>query len=133
MMFFNDHSGPVRVGQPCRHARHVAEMIRTKNGRHRTTVRMAAHDNILYPQAYDRVFDRGGDAAGSLSIWRCDIAGITTNEQIARPGLSDQVGNDARISAGQEESLRILTGSQTAKERSFLGKDVPLEPPYAVE
>ena len=58
VMFFNDHSSPVGVGQPCRHAGHVAEMIRPKNGRHRTAMRMAAHDDVLYPQTDNGVFDR---------------------------------------------------------------------------
>ena len=69
---------------------------------------MATHHDVLDAEHGYSVFNRRGNTARDACMRGHDIACIANDEQIARLGLCDQVGIDARIGAGDEQNFGAL-------------------------
>ena len=81
-------------------------------------VGVAAHDDVRHAEDLDRVLDRGRGPAGHRHV-RNDVAHVANDEEIAGLGARDEIGDDARVRAGDEERLRVLAAlGEAAKERA---------------
>ena len=88
---------------------------------------MAADDDVVHAQRQHSVFDGGGDATVHLPVGRHHVADVAGDEQVAGGTLGDQLGNDARIRAGDEHRPRPLAIGELLEQRLLLGKDLPAE------
>jgi len=82
---------------------------------------------------FDSVFDSGGNAAWHLALRRNDVAHGAAEEHVAGLGLEDQVGNDARVGAGDEEDVGLLAVGEKVKLILPLREDVAAEAGIALE
>ena len=96
----------------------------------RAALGMAADDDIVDPQGFHGEFNRGG---GGIRIalragGRDDVADVFDHEQIARFALGDEFREHARIGAGDEQGVRILSFlRQLAEELAIIAKLVLAE------
>src|SRR5262249_2311909 len=90
---------------------------------------VAADDDVPHLEHADRVLDRRRLAAGGRAVRGDDVAGVAEDEQVARLGLGDEVGVDARVGAGDEqgEGVPLLT-AQRLERRALLAERGGLEP-----
>jgi hypothetical protein len=92
-----------------------------------------ANDDVADLQAFDRVLDGGRFAAvGSSAVGRDQVAGIAQDKEVARLSLGNQVGDDARVRAANEECLGRLPGLEPLEQFVVGLKDVGLEPVQAL-
>jgi len=84
-------------------------------GLQRATVGVAAEDGVLHLQDFDGVFDGRRAAVHIIGGGGHDVAGVAGDEQIAGPGAEKEIGDDARVRAGDEEKLRRLRLGQKMK------------------
>ena len=99
-----------------------AQGFAVERGFEGATVGVAAEDGVLHFEDVDGVFDGGGAA---VYVSACDgnnVAGIAGDEEVAGPGLEDQVGDDAGVRAGDEEVLRGLALGEEMELVAFAGE-----------
>jgi len=88
---------------------------------------VAADDSEAHFENFDGVFDsRCASIDVSGGDWD-DVAGITGDEEIAGLGLKDEIGENTRVGAGNEEVLRALRLSEevemiAARRKGFVAK-----------
>src|ERR1700679_4343248 len=91
---------------------------------------MAADDDLAHAQRLDGELDRGGGGIGAArrARRRDDVADIFHDEQIARLALRDEFRQHARIRAGDEQRVRILSLlRELAEQFAVIAKLVPLK------
>ena len=107
--------------------------IRRKDGFDGAAVGVTANDDVADVEDFDGVFDSGGNAAWHLALRRNDVAHGAAEEHVAGLGLEDQVGNDARVGAGDEEDVGLLAVGEKVKLILPLREDVAAEAGIALE
>jgi len=117
--------------QPFAQVRHgFARRIFAEQRRHRAALRMAADDDVAHAQRLDGELDRGGGGIGAArrARGRNDVADVFHDEQITRLALRDEFRQHARIRAGDEQRVRILSLlRQLAEQFAVIAKLVPLK------
>src|SRR5688572_18528692 len=121
------------MAQPRLHRRQICNLFRVENTLHRTTVTVAADDDVLDVQSTDRVFDSGRDTAVQLSVRRHHIAGVPAYEQITRIALRNQIRNHTRVGTCDKERFRTLSACKFLKELLLFGEDLALELSYTLD
>ncbi len=94
---------------------------------------MAADDDVPHVQDLDGVLDGGRDAAGHGAVGRDNIADGAAQEHVAGLGLENQIGDDARVGAGDEEHVGLLALCEEAEAVAMLRKDVATEAGVALK
>jgi D-alanyl-D-alanine carboxypeptidase len=89
---------------------------------HRSAIGVAADDDMPYPHHVDGILDGGSDAVNIIAGDRNHVTDGARDEQLAGTGAQDQVGDNARIGAGDEEKFGRLALSQQAELRPALRK-----------
>jgi len=79
------------------------------------------------------VLDGAGDATVHLAVGWHHIADITGDEQVAGRTLGDQLGNDARVGAGDEHRTRLLGPGQAGEQRLLFGIDLGAKAAKAID
>ncbi len=116
VVFFDDAAGRLGVAQPRAHRGQPLGALGLEDGLHRPAVRVAADDDVVDPEGGDGVLDGGLFAAAGAVARGHDVAGVAQDEQLAGAGLRQQVGVDARVGAGDKESLGVLFQGQVLEE-----------------
>jgi hypothetical protein len=88
---------------------------------------VAADDDVLHAQCQHRVFDGSGNAAIHLPVRRNDVADVTGDEQIARRAVGDELGNDARVGAGNEHRPWLLRRGEFLEQFFLLWKNLVMK------
>jgi len=88
-------------------------------------VGVAAEDDVLYLQHFDCVLDGCGDAVDIIAAYGDDVADAARKKEITGTGLEDEVRQNARVGASDEQGDGSLTVLQAAKER-LLGAEAQL-------
>ncbi|MNP41737.1 hypothetical protein D3C76_1354530 [compost metagenome] len=107
--------------------------MRVEYRTHGATVGVAADDDVVYAQCQHGVFDGAGNAAVHLAIRRYHVTDVTGHEQVARRTLGDQLGDDARVGAGDEHGTRGLRGGELLEQLLLLGEYVMVKTQEAVD
>jgi two-component system sensor histidine kinase HydH len=108
----NDLLGGFCVPEPRRHGRKRGYFFRVYEGVDCTTTGVSANDHVRDVQRAYGILDRRGHTAGWIAMRGNQISRIATDEQIARPRLENQFGNNSRIRTGDEQRTRRLPGGQ---------------------
>src|SRR3954451_9583028 len=82
---------------------------------HCAAIRVSADDDVLHVERGYSVLNGGRDASVNLAITRDHVARVPADKQISRFSLRDQRWNDARIGAGNKQSIRMLSGRKSLK------------------
>lgn len=99
-----------RFGEPAGDERQPRHPLRVENRLDRPAVRVAADDDVAHVQHLDGVFDRRRYTAQHASVERRDdVAHVSHDEELTGRGRRDEIGNDARVTARDEERLRALS------------------------
>src|SRR6185437_3867678 len=110
MLILNHASRCVGKAQPARNFRKSFQLfVAAENCSHSTATGMTADDNVRNAEDSYGIFNAGGNSTGSDSIWRNNVAGIANYEQISRPLLHEELGDDAGVRAADKQGLRTLT------------------------
>jgi len=94
---------------------------------------VAADDDVLHAERQYGVFDGGGNATVHLPVGRHHITYVAGDEQGAGVALGDQLGDDARIGAGDEHRAGRLRRGQTLEQRLLLRVDLLAETAKALQ
>ena len=116
--------GSLDVVQPAAGFGEVCKAFAVKGGFERSTVGVAAEDDVLYLQDFYGIFDGGRDAVYVIAADGNDVADAAGEEEISGAGLEDQVGDDAGVRAGDEEPLGGLHLGEEMVLGSLLREDV---------
>src|SRR5579884_307980 len=114
------------VFQPGSDFRQFAQRFGSEQPLHGAAFGVAAYDHVLDVQLLEGILNRSRFAAVNAER-RHQIAGVAENEQFARFGLRQQIGIDARIGAGDEQSQRLLPLTEAMKQRFLAAEDAVLE------
>ena len=101
-----------RVAHPLLHRRQPVRLFRVEQALHDSAVGMSADDDQRHLQHQHCVLDTRRNATYKFAVMRHKISRVTLDEEIARPGLREQIGNNARIGAGDEHRDGLLPALQ---------------------
>jgi hypothetical protein len=73
-----------------------------------SAIGVAADDDVLDVEDFDRILDGGGDSARHGAVRRDDVARGAAQEHVSGLSLKDESGYDAGIGAGDEEDIGLL-------------------------
>ena len=133
--------GGLDVAEPFGGERQAAEVaahggiagIGRQNGFDGSAVGVAADDDVADAENFDCVFDGRGNAASHGALRRNDVAGGAAEEHVAGLGLEDEVGDDARVGAGNEEDVGLLDVGEEVEVVLHAGEDIAAEAGVALE
>ena len=75
--------------EPCRHSGQRGDVLGVQQALHRSTVGMAADDDVLHAERENSVLDGRSLSAVGRAVGGHDIAGVTEDEQVAGAGLCE--------------------------------------------
>ena len=104
---------------------------RREQGADRAAVAVAADDDVLHPEHQRRELDAGRDAVEAAAELerRHQVADVADDEQVAGQRAGQQVGDDARVGAADEQRARALAfGDQALVVLAEHGEGFPAEP-----
>jgi hypothetical protein len=94
--------------QPGLHIGHPFQPHRVGQRLHGAAIGMAAHDDVAHAQRRHGIFHRGRNTAKLRAIAGHHVARVAAHEEVARLGLQNLFGHDARIRAGNHQRLGVL-------------------------
>ena len=94
---------------------------------------MAAEDGVFHLEDFDGVFDGGGAAVYVIAGDGDDVARVAGDEKVAGLGLENEIGDDARVGAGDEEILRRLAVGEQMKLIPLMGEDFVVKAPVSFD
>jgi len=75
---------------------------------HAATAVMPADDDVADPEFADGELDRRADASIAFRSHRDPVGNVADDEQLARAGVGQKLGNDSRVRATDEQGSRSL-------------------------
>ena len=130
--FFGAGWGAVREGaldvmEPAAGFGEVFEAFAVEGCFEGSAIGVAAEDGVFDFEDFDGVLDGGGDSVDVAAADGDDVAGVAGDEEVAGPGLQDEVRDDAGVGAGDEEPLRSLHLGEEMELFALTGKYVGVE------
>ncbi len=114
--------GAFDMMQPAAGFGQLFQALAVERSLERAAVGVAAEDDVLYLQYFDCVLDGCGDAVDIIAAYGDDVADAARKKEITGTGLEDEVRQNARVGASDEEPLRVLHLGQQMKLLSLAGK-----------
>ena len=112
------------VTQPAAGFGQMIESLAIESSLHRSAVGVTADDGVLHLENLNSVLDGGRGAVDFIAGNRNDVAGVAGDEQVTWTCAKNEVGNHARVGAGDEEEFGRLALGEQVELAAAGGEDV---------
>src|SRR5258708_39618976 len=102
----------------------MIEPLAIESSFHCSAVGVTADDGMLHFENFTGVLDSGCGAVDFVAGNRDDVAGVAGDEQVAGTGAKNEVRNDARVGACDEEEFGSVALGEQVELASAGGEDI---------